>query len=168
MDQPLFGQVALVTGGAGLIGSAISRRLASLGATVVINGRDEAKAERLATELRAAGHTVVVHCANIREEAAVAAMVERVVGEHGRIDIVVNNAGGVSVAGASGAARVTELSLADWQAVLDLNLTGAFLVTRATLPLMQRRGYGRYVNISSAGYFGVMGLSNYAAAKRGL
>jgi 3-oxoacyl-[acyl-carrier protein] reductase len=168
MDQRLTGQVAIVTGGAGLIGSAISRRLAAEGASVVINGRDEEKAKRLAGTLRDEGLEVAVRIANVRDEGEVAALVAFTLDRYGRLDIVVNNAGGVGTAGAGSANYAAELSPADWQHVLDLNLTAAFLVTRAALPPMIAQEYGRFVNISSAGHFGVIGLANYAAAKAGL
>jgi 3-oxoacyl-[acyl-carrier protein] reductase len=164
----LAGQVALVTGGAGLIGSAISRRLAKEGATVVINGRDRDKAARLAEELRAAGASAEVAIANVRDEDEVRRLVAGILGRRGRLDILVNNAGGVSVAGAGQPAYVADTRLEDWRHVLDLNLTAAFLCTRAALPAMAERGYGRIVCISSAGQFGVMGLAHYAAAKAGL
>lgn len=168
MNQPLAGRVALVTGGAGLIGSAISRRLATDGATVVINGRDREKAARLATELTKDGLNAEVAIANVRDEDAVARLVEGILSRHGRLDILINNAGGVGVAGAGQPAYVAETSLDDWRNVLDLNLTAAFLCTRAVLPPMVTRQFGRIVSISSAGQFGVMGLAHYAAAKSGL
>jgi 3-oxoacyl-[acyl-carrier protein] reductase len=164
----LDGQVALVTGGAGLIGSAISRRLAREGAIVVINGRDREKAERLAADLIAAGSRAEAAVANVRDEDEVAALIDGIVARHGRIDILVNNAGGVGVAGAGQPAYVAETRLEDWRHVLDLNLTAAFLCTRAALPTMVQRRYGRIICISSAGQFGVMGLAHYAAAKAGL
>ncbi|MCS6800533.1 MAG: SDR family oxidoreductase [Chloroflexota bacterium] len=168
MTGSLQGQVALVTGGAGLIGAAISRRLAREGAAVVINGRDRAKAAQLAAALAAAGGHAEVAIADVRDEAAVSDMVSGILARHGRLDILVNNAGGVRVAGAGRPAYVADTRLQDWQQVLDLNLTAAFLCTRAVLPAMVERRYGRIVSISSAGQFGVMGLAHYAAAKAGL
>ncbi|MFN8534272.1 MAG: SDR family oxidoreductase [Dehalococcoidia bacterium] len=168
MAGSLTGRVALVTGGAGLIGSAISRRLAADGAQVVINGRDAAKAEALAVALRQSGGQASVHVANVRDEAEVGAMVEATITRFGSLDILINNAGGVGVAGAGFPAYLADTKLDDWNQVVGLNLTASFLCTRASLPAMVHRGFGRVVNISSAGQYGVIGLAHYAAAKAGL
>ncbi len=162
MTQRLTGQVAIVTGGAGLIGSAISRRLAEEGAAVVINGRDEAKAKALSEELNGEGHRTEVLIASVRDEAEVAEMIQNTVDRHRRLDIVVNNAGG------GYGSYTKDLPLEKWNDVIELNMTGTFLCTRAALPHMIERGYGRFVNISSAGYFGAIGLAGFAAAKAGM
>ena len=167
-DGVLKGQVAIVTGGAGLIGSAISRRFAAEGATAVINGRDQAKADALAEELVQQGYKAYVHIANIRDEAEVTRMVEWTVSDFGRVDILINNAGGVGNTGGGKAAYIRDMTLENWTSVLDLNLTAAFLCSRAVFPHMAARTYGRVIGISSAGYFGIIGLANYAAAKSGL
>jgi NAD(P)-dependent dehydrogenase (short-subunit alcohol dehydrogenase family) len=168
MAAPLAGKVALVTGGAGLIGSAISRRLAQEGATVFINGRDAARAERLAAEVRHQGRAAWALPADVRDEAQVAALIRALLKQSGRLDILVTAAGGVSVAGASGPAYAADTRLDDWHRILELNLTATFLAIRAALPALIRSGAGRIVTISSAGQFGVIGLAPYAAAKSAL
>jgi 3-oxoacyl-[acyl-carrier protein] reductase len=161
-DTTLSGQVALVTGGAGLIGAAISRRLASHGATVLINGRDAAKAQALADELTGQGATASIYVADIKEESQVEPMIAAAIERYGRLDILVNNAGG------GFSSLVKDMSYDGWRHVLDLNLTGTFLCTKHALPHMQQQGYGRVVAISSAGYYGVIGQAGYAAAKAGI
>ena len=137
-------RVAIVTGAAGGIGSAVVRRLQRDGATVVgVDIRDDV---------------------DITDEAAVADVVARVVRDHGGVDILVNNAGGAP-AGAAWA-PVADTSLADWNAFLALNLTGAFLCSRAVLPSMHTRGRGHIVCVGSiSGTYGQRAGAGYAAAK---
>jgi 3-oxoacyl-[acyl-carrier protein] reductase len=155
--------VAVVTGGAKGIGGAVSRRLALEGATVVVAGRDVAALEGLAAELQAAGGKAMPVTADVARSAEVEALCARTLEAYGRADILVNNAG-VARDG-----LVVRMSDADWDAVLGVNLTGAFLCIREfTRPMMKQR-WGRIVNVSSViGLIGNAGQANYAASKAGL
>jgi NAD(P)-dependent dehydrogenase (short-subunit alcohol dehydrogenase family) len=141
----LDGQVAAVTGGAKGIGRAIADLFAAAGAKVVILDRDGEAARSAAAEI---GHGAVGHRLDVAVEAEVDTVFAAIGHEHGRVDILVNNAG-TAIRKAT-----TELSLADWQAVLDVNMTGAFLCARAAARLMLPRRSGAIVNIAS-----IMGLS---------
>jgi len=159
------GKVALVTGGARGIGRATAVRLAQGGAKIAINYKGNADAAEEAKRLvEQAGSSA----ATIQGDVSVEADVDRVVKDAlgfggGRIDILVNNAG---ITRDDLLIRMTSEA---WDAVLDLNLRGAFLVTRAAMRPMMKQRYGRIVNVSSvAGVMGNAGQANYAAAKAGL
>ena len=156
----LTGKTAFVTGSTRGIGHAIARALHAAGARVAVVGRDQARAEAVAAELgeRAAGVACDVAQAD-QVEAAIAAA-ERALGP---IDILVNNAG---LTRDNILLRLTD---ADWNAVLDANLKGAFHTTRAVIKGMMKRRAGRIVNITSiVGLTGNKGQANYAASKAGL
>jgi 3-oxoacyl-[acyl-carrier protein] reductase len=156
----LTGKTAFVTGSTRGIGHAIARTLHAAGAKVAVVGRDQARAESVAEELgeRAAGVACDVARAD-QVEAAIAAA-ERALGP---IDILVNNAG---LTRDNILLRLTD---ADWNAVLDANLKGAFHTTRAVIKGMMKRRAGRIVNITSiVGLTGNKGQANYAASKAGL
>jgi 3-oxoacyl-[acyl-carrier protein] reductase len=156
----LTGKTAFVTGSTRGIGHAIARALHTAGAKVAVVGRDQARAEAVAAELgeRAAGVACDVARAD-QVEAAIAAA-ERALGP---IDILVNNAG---LTRDNILLRLTD---ADWNAVLDANLKGAFHTTRAVIKGMMKRRAGRIVNITSiVGLTGNKGQANYAASKAGL
>ena len=156
----LTGKTAFVTGSTRGIGHAIVRALHAAGARVAVVGRDQARAEAVAAELgeRAAGVACDVAQAD-QVEAAIAAA-ERALGP---IDILVNNAG------LTRDNLLLRLTDADWNAVLDANLKGAFHTTRAVIKGMMKRRAGRIVNIASVvGLTGNKGQANYAASKAGL
>ena len=154
------GKVAVVTGAAGGIGRATSIRLAAEGATVVVNDVNEAG---IAEVVEVLGDRGVPGAADVTSESAVAALVERV----GPVDILVNNAGGAGP-GVSWA-PVGDTTLVDWERFLALNLTSAFLCSRAVLPSMRARGRGHIVSIGSvSGTYGQRAGAGYAAAKAGL
>ena len=156
----LTGKTAFVTGSTRGIGHAIARALHAAGAKVAVVGRDRARAEAVAAELgdRTAGVACDVAQAD-QVEAAIAAA-ERALGP---IDILVNNAG---LTRDNILLRLTD---ADWNAVLDANLKGAFHTTRAVIKGMMKRRAGRIVNITSiVGLTGNKGQANYAASKAGL
>jgi len=154
------GKVALVTGAARGIGRATATRLATEGATVVVNDVNAAGIDEVVAALGGQG---VAGPADVTSEEEVVALVERV----GPIDILVNNAGG-ALPGTTWSA-VTDTSLADWNAFLALNLTGAFLCSRAVLPGMLARGRGHLVSVGSiSGTNGQRAGAGYAAAKAGL
>jgi 3-oxoacyl-[acyl-carrier protein] reductase len=161
----LSGRVALITGGARGIGRATAVRLAKDGAKIAINYNGNAEAAAEAKKLvEAAGSTATV----IQGDVSVDADAERVVKEalafgEGRLDIVVNNAG------ITRDNLLIRMSAEEWDQVLDLNLRGAFLVTKAAMRPMMKQRSGRIVNVSSvAGIAGNAGQANYASAKAGL
>ncbi len=156
----LAGKVAFVTGSTRGIGLAIARSLHAAGAKVAITGRDASKAEEVAASLGAG--TVGVGC-EISDAAQVAGAIAAVEQALGPIDILVNNAG------LTRDNILLRLSEADWDAVLDANLKGAFLTMRAVTKGMMKRRSGRIINISSiVGIIGNKGQANYAASKAGL
>ncbi len=166
MDSlPLKERVGIVTGGSRGIGGAISTLLAEDGATVAILGlpEDRDRTQHLAARLNGAAprlHFYETDVANYdRCQEAVAA----VLSEHGRIDMLVNNAG------ITRDHTVRKMTVGEWEAVLQVNLSGPFFMIKAVLDSMVERGYGRIVNISSVvGVSGNFGQANYAAAKAGL
>ncbi|MFW5802724.1 MAG: 3-oxoacyl-ACP reductase FabG [Verrucomicrobiota bacterium] len=163
-SRPLAGQVALVTGGSGGIGSHICKTLARQGAAVAIHyysGREAAEA--LQAEIAANGGTAVTAHADLTDEEAAKALVENVAQTQGRLDLVINNAGRLDDA------MLAFMTTEQWRRSLDVNLTAPFFVTRAAAMVMARRRAGRIVNIvSDAGRLGGAARANYAAAKEGL
>jgi len=157
----LTGKTALVTGATGGIGAAIARALHGRGATVAITGRREAELARLAEAL--GGARVIVAPADLADPAAPAALVERIEAEAGGLDILVNNAGFTRDM------LALRMGDADWNAVLEVDLTAPFRLARAALRGMMRKRYGRIISIASiVGVTGNAGQANYAAAKAGL
>jgi NAD(P)-dependent dehydrogenase (short-subunit alcohol dehydrogenase family) len=160
----LAGKVALVTGGSRGIGRAAARALAAAGAAVAIVYRERAAdAARVVAEIEAASGSAWAAQADVTSEPDLVRLTDEIGRRQGRLDIVVNNAGVVTAAGTEA------LSLQAWREVLDVNLTGAFLVTRACLPYLRAAGGGAIVNVSSvAGVRGGTIGPHYAAAKGGL
>jgi len=159
----LDGDVALVTGGSRGIGRAIAHRLATLGASVAICGRDPAALEDSSKSLQKLGARVFSQVADVIQAAQVSELVTETESRLGPIQILVNNAG----IGLFGPAH--EKSAADWDRVLDSNLKSVFLVSRAVIPSMIRRGSGDIINISSlAGKNTFAGGGIYCASKWGL
>lgn len=160
----LEGKVALVTGASRGIGRAVALELARAGAEVAVNyAASEGPAQEVVREIEALGRRALAVKFDVADHEAVARGVKEVEEAFGRIDILVNNAGitrdGVCM----------RLKEEDWERVLSVNLKGAFLVTRAALPGMLKRRWGRIVNISSVVAFsGNPGQTNYAASKAGL
>ena len=157
-------RTAVVTGGSRGIGRAIAHELAARGARVVLTCREDvARAERTVTEITDRGGQAVAVVADVRELAAVRALADRVSGEFGGADILVNNAGVIKDA------LLPFLKEEDWDYVLDVDLKGAFRVTKSLLRSMLHKGWGRIVNIVSvSGISGHAGQTNYSAAKGGL
>jgi 3-oxoacyl-[acyl-carrier protein] reductase len=156
----LAGRVALVTGASRGIGAAVAVALGAAGARVAVNFRQEAAAaEQVA---RAIGQALAVQ-ADVADASAVAAMLAAVEAGLGPVDILVNNAGIAPIRG------IEDLTEADFDATLAVNLKGAFLCTQAVLPGMRARGWGRIVNISSGAARGAGGVGlHYNASKAGL
>jgi 3-oxoacyl-[acyl-carrier protein] reductase len=168
----LTGQVAVITGcgSESGIGFAVARALGNAGAAVVIGSTTARIADRVAT-LGAEGVDAVGVVGDLTDPAAARALVDAAMQRHGRVDKLVNNAGMVSQAsGWDADGLVEQLDPADWTAGLARNLTTAFLMTAAVVPLMRAAGYGRIVNVSSTtGPVAAMpGQSLYSAAKAGL
>jgi len=157
----LTGKVALVTGATGGIGEAIARALHAQGATVALTGRREAELARVADSL--GGARVLVAPADLADAAAPAALVEQVEGALGSLDILVNNAGFTRDM------LALRMGDADWNAVIELDLTAPFRLARSALRGMMKRRNGRIVSIASiVGVTGNAGQANYSAAKAGL
>jgi NAD(P)-dependent dehydrogenase (short-subunit alcohol dehydrogenase family) len=160
-------KVAIITGGAGGIGRATAQRFASEGATVVINDVDDARIAEAVAALDGLPGRAVAGRADVTSEREVGALVDAVVRDHGGVDILINNAGGM-LPGAQWS-TVADCSLADWNSFLALNLTGPFIFSRAVLPSMVARGRGHIVSVSSiSAVNGQVAGSAYAAAKAGL
>ena len=162
-EQPIAGQVALVTGASRGIGLAIARRLGQMGGRVAICARTAKTLERAAEEMHQAGVETLAVPADVTRSGEVAALVQRTRESLGPIDILVNNAG-VGIHG-----PVHQLREADWDTVLDTNLKAVFLVSKAVAPEMIRRRAGHIINISSlAGKNAFAGGGIYCASKWGL
>ena len=162
--------VACVTGGGRGIGRAIALGLAEAGAHVTVAARGARELDEVAAAIRALGRRALAVPTDVMQRDAVVAMVERVVGEFGRLDVLVNNAGGpMACSSDPGALWVETHDDASWDATLTLNLTSAYWATKAALPHMLARGYGRVINVGS-GYslVGASGLSAYTTAKHAL
>ena len=160
----LAGRVALVTGGSRGIGAAIAVGLAEAGAAVAVNYRDrEREAEAVAERLRGLGRQAMAVRADVSRSGDVAAMVTAVTRALGPIDILVNNAG-------IGLIRTVEdLTEADFDATIAVNLKSVFLCTQAVLPGMRERRWGRIVNVSSGAARGAGGIGpHYNASKAGM
>ncbi|OUC50405.1 gluconate 5-dehydrogenase, partial [Eggerthia catenaformis] len=139
----LTGRTALVTGSSRGLGRAIAQGLGDAGARLVLNGRTEKPVATVAEEMRKAGYQVSEAAFDVTSEAAVRNAFERLDGEGLEVDILVNNAG------IQHRQPIVELSFADWQRVIDTNLTSAFLVGREAARRMIPRGHGKIINIGS-------------------
>jgi acetoacetyl-CoA reductase len=158
----MSGQVALVTGGTRGIGLAISQRLIARGVTVAAGYSANADAARQFLD-KYADHKVTVHQGDVGSAQDCARISGEVLEQHGQLDILVNNAG-IALD-----RTVRNMNPAEWDQVIQVNLSAAFYLSRALLQQMLDRGYGRIINISSViGSVGAFGQANYAAAKSGI
>jgi 3-oxoacyl-[acyl-carrier protein] reductase len=159
----LANQVAVVTGAGRGIGRAIALRFAQAGADVVCVSRTVENSNRVADEVRALGRRAWALAVDVSDAAAVQSAAEQILAEPGKVDILVNNAG-VTRDG-----LLMRMSDADWDAVLNTNLRGAFLFTKAFTRAFLKQRSGRIINVASViGLIGNAGQSNYAASKAGL
>ncbi|MGB8965012.1 MAG: beta-ketoacyl-ACP reductase [Candidatus Cybelea sp.] len=162
---PLKGRVGIVTGGARGIGAAISTVLVEDGATVAVLGlpEDRARAHTLAAAFNGAASRLHFYETNVGLYQECQDGVAEVLRQHGRVDFLVNNAG------ITRDHTVRKMTVEEWQAVLQVNLSGPFFMIKAVLDTMLEQGFGRIVNVSSVvGESGNFGQANYAAAKAGL
>ncbi len=156
-------QIAIITGSGGGIGRTIALELAQHGASIVVNDILEEAANAVAAEVEELGREALVSVASVTDPEQVEAMVSEALDKWGRIDILVNNAG-ITRDG-----LLVRMKDEQWDAVLDVNLKGAFICTRAVAKPMMKARYGRIINIASvAGVMGNPGQANYAASKGGL
>jgi|1048.fasta_scaffold00050_27 3-oxoacyl-[acyl-carrier protein] reductase len=162
-SSPLQGRVAVVTGATRGIGQAIALQLGQAGATVIGTATTQEGAARIGAALSAAGATGMGLVMDVTQPEAAAALVERVLTDHGRFDILVNNAG---ITRDNLALRMKD---SEWDEVIEANLTGVFRLSRAVLKPMMKARWGRIINITSVvGLSGNPGQMNYAASKAGV
>jgi 3-oxoacyl-[acyl-carrier protein] reductase len=162
--QDLRGHIALVTGASRGIGAAIALALAGAGAAVAVNYRERADdAEAVVAKIKAINGRAIAVAADVSHSADVAAMVEHVTGALGPVDILINNAGMAIVRG------VDDLTEAEFDLTIAVNLKSAFLCTQAVLPAMRGRQWGRIVNVSSGAARGAGAIGvHYNASKAGM
>lgn len=164
MSLDLKGHVALVTGGNGGIGLGMARGLAKAGASIAVWGRNASKNEAATAELASLGVKAHSFAVDIGEEAQVVAAMKATLEHFGRVDSCFANAG------VGKAAAFTDMTIADWNAVMDINLVGAFLTFReATRHMIERGGGGKLIGIASIGSIhGMPKQAQYSASKAGL
>jgi len=162
--QPLKGKAAIVTGAAGGIGRAYARGLAEAGAAVVLaDVRGDAAAEQAAA-LAADGYEAIGIQVDVTSEESTLAMARQTAERFGSVDILVNNAALMAEIMTRG--QLTTIPLEMWHRTLDVNLTGPFLCTRAVVPYMKEKGYGKIINQSSGGAW--LGGAHYGMTKLGI
>lgn len=162
MDYQLNEKVALITGSGRGIGLACAFALAREGARIVVTDINPESVAEATKKLKSAGHEVIGLVADVCNEEQVNEVAQQAIDTFGSIDILVNNAGFTRDR------YLTKMSETDWDSVLDTILKGAFYCTRAALPSMMEKRWGRIINISSRAYLGNPGQTNYATAKAGL
>jgi NAD(P)-dependent dehydrogenase (short-subunit alcohol dehydrogenase family) len=164
MNERLAGKVVLITGAAGGIGSAIARAVTAESATVLLCDINVEGAQRLADRLTREGRSAAAYALDISRPPEISSVVEKIVAKHERIDVLVNNA---AICPRIPLEEVTE---ADFDRIVGINLKGTFFVSQAVSPVMVRQGSGRIVNLSSVGARtgGVAASSVYAATKAGI
>jgi len=164
MAKPLQGRVALITGGSRGLGRAMAISLAQDGATLVLAARDKEKLEETAQAVRAAGAPAAEpYVCDVASEQDVEALCQQVTSKFGRVHVLINNAG-INVR-----KPIHEFSLAEWNRVMDTNLTSVFLMCRAFLPHMKGGGWGRIINLASImSHVSIPGRTAYSASKTAL
>lgn len=155
----LEGRVAIVTGGAKGIGLGIARALAQAGCRLALWDMDQAALRAAQEELSAAGVDVTVHGVDVTSVEQVEQAVAQLVASHGRIDVLVNNAG------IGGDRLVSKMDLAFWKRVMDVNIDSQFICSKAVLPHMVDNKFGRIINIGSRAWLGNRGQAAYSASK---
>ncbi len=156
-------RVVLVTGAGRGIGAHIAERFARAGAKIVLVDRDADTVHATATQLTEQGHTALGIAADVADEEQVKAAVDQTIQSFGSLDVLVNNAGVITIS------RVEDLTAAEFRKVLDINTTGAFLFAKATIPVMRQQGWGRILNAASGqARRGFIYTPHYAASKFGV
>jgi 3-oxoacyl-[acyl-carrier protein] reductase len=159
----LAGHVALVTGASQGIGRACALKLAAAGAAVAVAARNQEKLNELVSEIAAAGGKAAAFPLDVGDEEQIKSTVKAAIAQFGKIDILVNNAG------ITRDQLVMRMKRADWDSVLQTNLTSAYLATQQVIGSMLKQRWGRIINIASVfGQMGQAGQANYAASKAGL
>jgi len=159
----LSGRVALVTGASQGIGRACALRLAQSGATLAVAARSQEKLQELVSQIEASGGKAAAFALDVGEEEQVKSAFKAVIAQFGKIDILVNNAG------ITRDQLVMRMKRADWDSVLNTNLTSAYLCTQQAISSMLKQRWGRIINVTSIfGQMGQAGQANYAASKAGL
>ncbi|HMH05978.1 MAG TPA: 3-oxoacyl-[acyl-carrier-protein] reductase [Terriglobales bacterium] len=159
----LSGRVALVTGASQGIGRACALKLAQSGATLALAARGQEKLNELAGQIAASGGQAAAFPLDVNEEEQIRSTFKAVLSQFGKIDILVNNAG------ITRDQLVMRMKRADWDSVLNTNLTSAYLCTQQAISSMLKQRWGRIINITSVfGQTGQAGQANYAASKAGL
>jgi 3-oxoacyl-[acyl-carrier protein] reductase len=158
----LNGRVAVVTGAGQGLGEAIAVRFADEGAAVMVNDFNPETAARTADAIRRSGGKASVAAGSATDETAMREVMERAVADLGSLDIIVNNAG------ITRDKLLKDMSVDDWDAVLNLNLRGVFLGCKYATPYMVKKGWGRVINMSSRAHLGNKGQVNYSASKAGV
>ena len=158
----LKGRVAVVTGAGRGLGEAIARRFADEGAAVLINDMDPATAADTVAQIEQRGGRAAALVGSVTDEALVQALMARAVETFGGLDILVNNAG------ITRDKLLKDMSVEDWDAVLNLNLRATFLCCKYATPTMVAKGWGRVINMSSRAHLGNKGQVNYSASKAGV
>ena len=159
----LSGRVALVTGASQGIGQACAIKLADGGASLALAARSEEKLNAVALQVRAKGGSAAVFPMDVTNEDQVKTTIKAILGQLGKIDILVNNAG------VTRDQLVMRMKRADWDSVLETNLTSAYLCIQQVMPSMLKQRWGRIINVTSVfGQIGQAGQANYASSKAGL
>lgn len=163
-SEQLKGQVAIVTGASRGIGRAVAIALAAEGAKVIVNyAKSNQAADAVVAEIKGMGSEAIALQADVAQTDQVDALFSTVLEQCGRIDVLVNNAG------ITRDTLLIRMKLEDWQAVIDLNLTGVFLCTKAASKVMLKQRSGRIINVTSVvGEMGNAGQANYSASKAGV
>jgi 3-oxoacyl-[acyl-carrier protein] reductase len=155
-------EVAVITGAGRGIGAAIAQKLFAEGCRIVVLDIKETTASECARSIDPTGSRTLALSCDVSDKDSVAQAVSRIVAHYGTIDILVNNAG------ITNDAMFHKMSLEQWQKVIDVNLTGVFLMSSAVVPILRDKKSGRIVNISSTSAYGNVGQANYSATKAGL
>jgi len=159
----LSGRVALVTGASQGIGRTCALKLAAQGATVAVAARNQEKLDELAKEITAAGGKASAFALDVADEEQIKTVFKSAIAQLGKIDILVNNAG------ITKDTLIMRMKRADWDAVINTNLTSAYLCTQQVISSMLKQRWGRVINITSVfGQTGQAGQANYASSKAGL
>ena len=162
-EKKLNGKVALITGASKGLGKAMALALAGAGANLALNSRNLEQLKETANAARKLGARADVFQADVSQEQSVLQLEKQVSAKFGKVQILINNAG-INIR-----KPVTDFTLAEWNQVMDTNLTGAFLMCRSFVPLMKGQGYGRIINLTSImSHVALAGRTAYAASKTGL